>query len=200
LLVGGMKSRFPAKENARRVTRAQQAENHGEFRAPPGTRALRFCHPGIYAMRRGGYVFTHQPGPCAVDITAFAVVGLYAALNVLILLWFSIATSMLRRRPKVLIGDGGVKHLVRIMRGHANAIENMPMMMVLLLVAAVLGTPVHVLHGLGLCFTVGRAIHAAHFIAEHGAPWQRPLGFGLAAFAMLLTAAGVLVHSVAIMV
>ena len=76
---------------------------------------------------------------------AAAAVGLYAALNVLILLWLTIATSRLRGRYKVLVGDNGVPHLIRIMRGHANAVENMPMMMVLMLVAALLGTPVLVL-------------------------------------------------------
>lgn len=99
---------------------------------------------------------------------AAAAIGIYAALNVLILLWLTLATSQLRGRYKVLVGDNGVPHLIRIMRGHANAVENMPMMMVLMLVAALLGTPVLVLHLLGVTFTVGRALHAWHFILEKG--------------------------------
>jgi len=126
---------------------------------------------------------------------AAAAVGLYAALNVLILMWLVLATSRLRQRYKVLIGDGGVPHMIRIMRGHANAVENMPMMMVLLLAAAALGTPVYVIHALGLCFTIGRAVHASHFIAEKGAGWQRFAGFGLSFAAMMIATLGVLAHA-----
>ena len=66
---------------------------------------------------------------------ALAAVGIYAALNMAILIWISFETGRLRGKHKVSIGDGGVKHLVRIMRGHANAVENMPMFFVLMLVA-----------------------------------------------------------------
>ncbi len=130
---------------------------------------------------------------------AAAAVGLYAALNVLILLWIAMATSRLRGRYKVLVGDNGVPHLIRIMRGHANAVENMPMMMVLLLVAALLGTPVLVLHLLGAIFTVGRAMHAWHFIVEKGERWQRFIGFGLSFLAMFLAAIGVIGHALLIL-
>lgn len=130
-----------------------------------------------------------------MDVQAFATVGIYAALNTMILMWLAVATGQLRTRYKVLIGDGGVPHMIRILRGHANAVENIPVMMVLLIIAAALGTPVYVLHLLGVVFTVGRAIHALHFIAEHGARWQRTTGFGLSFLALLLAAIGVLGHA-----
>lgn len=130
-----------------------------------------------------------------MNVQAFATVGIYAALNTIILMWLTTATGQLRRRYKVLIGDGGVPHMIRILRGHANAIENIPMMMVLLIIAAALGTPVYVLHLLGIVFTVGRAIHALHFIQEHGASWQRMAGFGLSFLALLLATLGVLGHA-----
>jgi uncharacterized membrane protein YecN with MAPEG domain len=130
---------------------------------------------------------------------AAAAIGIYASLNVLILLWLTLATSQLRGRYKVLVGDNGVPHLIRIMRGHANAVENMPMMMVLMLVAALLGTPVLVLHLLGVTFTVGRALHAWHFILEKGEKWQRFVGFGLSFLAMLLATFGVLGHALLVL-
>lgn len=125
-----------------------------------------------------------------------AVVGLYAALNTAILFWLTIATSGLRRRYKVLIGDGGVPHLTRIMRGHANAVETMPMMIILLMIAALLGTPPLVLHLLGATFTIGRAIHAWHFVLETSRPWRRFAGFGLSALSMMLAAVGLFGHAV----
>jgi uncharacterized membrane protein YecN with MAPEG domain len=152
---------------------------------------------GVYLWSHGHYRF------CAilrwgkfVNQAAIATVGIYAALNAFILLWLVLATSSLRNRYKVWIGDGGVEHIARIMRGHANAVENMPIMLILLLIAAFIGTPVYVLHLLGAAFTIGRAIHAWHFIVERGQQWQRFIGFTLSALALLVTALGVLTHAI----
>lgn len=131
-------------------------------------------------------------------VQAFAIVGIYAALNTFILLWISIATGRLRARHKVSIGDGGVPHLVRILRGHANAIENMPMFFLLLAVAAVMAAPAWLLHLLGLVFTIGRVIHAWHFIQEDAPGWQRGAGYGLTFLALVVLALGVLGHAIAL--
>lgn len=127
--------------------------------------------------------------------TAVAAVGLYAVLNMAILFWLVVATGQLRRRYKVWIGNGGVAHLERVMRGHANAIENMPMTMLLLLMAALLGTSIVALHLLGIAFTVGRALHAWHFIQDRGARWQREIGFGLSGLATIVAMAALLSHT-----
>lgn len=42
-----------------------------------------------------------------MNTTSFAIVGLYAGLNALIILWLSLVISKLRRKYKVSIGDGG---------------------------------------------------------------------------------------------
>lgn len=125
---------------------------------------------------------------------ALAAVGIYAALNMAILIWISIETGRLRGKHKISIGDGGVKHLVRIMRGHANAVENMPMFFVLMLVAALVGMPALAAHVLGLVFTIGRGLHAWHFIQEDAPGWQRGGGFGLSFLAQLVLMLGILAH------
>jgi len=125
---------------------------------------------------------------------ALSAVGIYAALNMAILFWIAIETGRLRGKHKVSIGDGGVKHLVRVIRGHANAIENMPMFFVLLVIAALLGMPVIAVHVLGLVFTVGRGLHAWHFIQEDAPGWQRGGGFTLSFLAQLVLLAGLLGH------
>lgn len=111
--------------------------------------------------------------------SALAAAGLYAALNALILLWLTMATALVRRRHMVVIGDGGVAHLRRTMRGHANATENIPVMLVLLGFAAALGAPTVAIHVLGAAFTFGRVVHAWHFTHAEAAQWQRATGFGL---------------------
>jgi uncharacterized membrane protein YecN with MAPEG domain len=127
---------------------------------------------------------------------ALAAVGIYAALNMAILIWISFETGRLRGKYKVSIGDGGVKHLVRIMRGHANAVENMPMFFVLMLTGALLGMPVLAAHVLGAVFTIGRGFHAWHFIQEDAPGWQRGGGFGLSFLAQLVLLIGLLAHGV----
>ena len=134
-----------------------------------------------------------------MDTFSIAIAGLYTGLNALILIWISAATAKLRRKYKVSIGDGGNKHLLRIMRGHANAVENMSIVLILLLVMAALGTPSIVLHGFGLVFTFSRLIHAWHFIQEDAPGWQRYYGTVVTLVITLVLAIGVVGHSVIIM-
>lgn len=127
-------------------------------------------------------------------IPALSAVGIYTALNMAILLWIATETARLRGKHKVSIGDGGVKHLVRIIRGHANAIENMPMFFIMLLVGALIGMPVLAAHVLGIVFTIGRGLHAWHFIQEDAPGWQRGGGFGLSFLAQVVLLIGLLGH------
>jgi len=126
---------------------------------------------------------------------ALAAVGMYVALNILILIWISFETGRLRGKHKVSIGDGGVKHLARIMRGHANAVENMPMFFILLSISAILGMPAVGAHLFGAVFTIGRALHAWHFIQEDAPGWQRAGGFGVSFLAQLVLVLAALAHS-----
>jgi len=128
------------------------------------------------------------------SISALSAVGIYTALNMAILIWIAVETARLRGKHKVSIGDGGVKHLVRIIRGHANAIENMPMFFILMIIAALLGMPALAVHVLGLVFTIGRALHAWHFIQEDAPGWQRGGGFTLSFLAQVVLLAGLLGH------
>ncbi|WP_299868036.1 MAPEG family protein [uncultured Hoeflea sp.] len=127
-------------------------------------------------------------------------VGIYAALNMAILIWLANETGKLRRKHKVAVGDGGIKHLTRIIRGHANAIENMPMFLIMLMVAALMGMPVIAIHLLGLVFTAGRAAHAWHFIQEDASFKTRFGGFGLAFVAQIVLLLGLLGHGIWVMV
>jgi len=131
-------------------------------------------------------------------MNALAVVGLYAGLNTLILLWITARTGMLRRELKIAIGDGGHPRMIRILRGHANALESVPIALILMLIMAGLGAPVMVLHGLGIALTVGRFLHALHFTAADAPGWQRSVGATLSIGVVGLLALGVIGHALAI--
>ena len=130
---------------------------------------------------------------CSSDLAA---AGLYAALNMGVLMWLANETGKIRRREKIALGDGGNKLLARVMRGHANGIENVPMFLIMLVTAALMGMPAIAVHVLGLVFTVGRAIHATYFVSL-GAPIRnRFVGFGISFLAHLVLTAGLLVHGI----
>lgn len=125
---------------------------------------------------------------------ALSAAGIYVALNCIILFWLTNATGKLRRTHKVLIGDGGNAHLIRIIRGHANAVENMPMFFIPLVIGALIGMPVLAVHILGGLFTIGRALHASHFIAETAPLQTRFAGFGISFLAHIVLVLGLLAH------
>jgi len=114
---------------------------------------------------------------------ALTAVGLYAGLCMLIMFWLANAIGTLRRAHMIAVGDGGNKHLARIMRGQANAAENMPLFLIMLAIGALTVVPLVAVHGLGLAFVIGRALHAWHFIQKRAPLWQRFVGFGVAALA-----------------
>ena len=118
-----------------------------------------------------------------MTIEAVSAVGLYAGLNMLIMFWLANAIGKLRRGHRIAVGDGGNKHLARIMRGQANAAENMPLFLIMLMIAALTGMAVWLVHLFGLAFTAGRALHAWHFIQAKAPLWQRFAGFGVAGLA-----------------
>ena len=117
---------------------------------------------------------------------ALAAVALHAGLNAFVLIWLSVQTGRIRQRVKVSIGDGGEPRLIRVMRGHANAIETIPMALILLALVALLGAPAWAVHLLGLALTVGRVLHALHFTAADAPGWQRAAGAGLSGLVLLI--------------
>lgn len=82
------------------------------------------------------------------------------------------------------------------MRGQANAVENMPIFLIGLLIAALMGAPVWVIHILGLLFSVGRIMHAYHFIQEHAPIRLRFVGFGVAFVATIVLYIGLAGHGI----
>lgn len=108
-----------------------------------------------------------------MDGVAIAPVALYAGLNALILFWLTRAVVSRRLRLKVLLGDGGEPELARAMRGQANFAELVPMALLLLLVAALMGAPGWAIHLLGAVLTGARLLHAWHFLSDGAPMWQR---------------------------
>lgn len=125
---------------------------------------------------------------------ALLAVGLYSALLTVVFLWVTVHVGLVRGREKVSIGDGGNAALIRAMRGQANFVENVPLTLLLLLLMALIGTPVWVVHIFGVALLVGRVLHGSHFAASDAPGWTRGVGTTVTMLVQLLAALGLLGH------
>jgi uncharacterized membrane protein YecN with MAPEG domain len=89
-----------------------------------------------------------------------AITAFYAALMALWLLVLAAPISRLRHKERIGIGDGGNTDLARAIRVHANAVEWVPPVLLLMLLAELNRAPTFLLHGCGVALIVGRLLHA----------------------------------------
>jgi uncharacterized protein len=115
-----------------------------------------------------------------------AVVALYAALNALIALVLAFNVVRLRGKTRTDLGTGGHPELERAIRAHGNLIENVPLILILLLILALGGTGRLYLHALGGALTIGRMLHAWGLLTASGASFGRGAGIGLTWLVLLV--------------
>jgi len=113
--------------------------------------------------------------------------SIYFGLLALLLVVLSVRVIQLRYRHKVEIGDGSVPELQRAIRAHANFVEYVPLALLLILMADLVGHEKLVVHVLGIALLVGRVAHALGFTSGMGPNLGRSLGVGLT---MLVLIAG----------
>ena len=88
------------------------------------------------------------------------ITGMYAALATLMIVALARNVISLRRQHKVALGDGGHQDLLAAIRAHANAVEYLPIGLLLLLLLELSQGPAWLIHLLGSLFIIGRLIHA----------------------------------------
>ncbi len=84
----------------------------------------------------------------------------YAGLSVLLLMFLSWRVVQLRQLHKIGIGDGGNLDLLQRIRVHANAVEYMPMLFLLLGGMELNGYPQWLIHAFGAAIFISRSAHA----------------------------------------
>ncbi|MFV8783742.1 MAPEG family protein [Microbulbifer sp. SA54] len=99
----------------------------------------------------------------SVKITA-----LYAGLSALLILALAYRVVAFRRSNKVGVGTGGHHFGEVVVRAHANAVEYVPLALILMLIAEINGLSAVWLHCLGGALLLARALHAVGFIAGKG--------------------------------
>lgn len=106
--------------------------------------------------------------PPIVPVTA-----LYAALLGLLLVILMLAVIKLRRSLRVGLGNGGNRDLQQAIRAHGNAIECVPIFLLLLAAFELNHGSVMLLHLFGTAFIMVRVAHAWGLYASSGASLGR---------------------------
>lgn len=80
-------------------------------------------------------------------------------------LFFALTVRVIlgRRNTKISLGDGGNKMMERRIRGQGNASEQMPMTLIAMMAAELLGAPASLLIASAVVFCVGRLMHGITF-------------------------------------
>lgn len=112
------------------------------------------------------------------------VTGFFAAVLALWMMYLAFVVVRFRRRTDTSIGDGGDIVGARRIRGHANAVETVPIFLILMGLAEGFGVVGWALWVIGAAFTAGRILHGLHFMEVRGTITGRFHG-------MVLTVSGI---------
>ena len=93
--------------------------------------------------------------------------ALYATLAAFILIWLTFQVIHQRRANKVALGDGGVDALKNAMGAHGNAVDTIPITLILLFALEYNGGHLILVHVAGIVFIIGRFIHARGLLAAN---------------------------------
>ena len=95
------------------------------------------------------------------------ITSLYAVLFASLILWLSLKVIGFRRQFKVSLGDGGYVELQQAIAAHHNAIEYLPIALVLMLLLELSGASPWWLHLTGLALLAGRLLHAKAMLTSN---------------------------------
>jgi uncharacterized protein len=112
----------------------------------------------------------------------------YAGLLALVLLALSVRTIQARAATKVYMGDGGNELMLRRMRGMANFVEYVPLILIMLALLELRATAPWQLHALGATLLVARVLHGYTFAFATHFPAGRFLGAVLTQAALAVSA------------
>ena len=119
------------------------------------------------------------------------IAALYAGLNALVLLTLAFLVVRQRGKTGLGIGEGPAEGpLHRAIRAHGNAVENVPVILVLLVILELSGASVLLLHGVGAGLLLGRVLHGFGLSRSGGESLPRLVGTVLTWIALIAAAVG----------
>lgn len=121
-------------------------------------------------------------------MTALQAAALWSGLLVLLMVGLAFRVIANRRRHRVLFGDGGVPQMTIAARAFGNAAEYIPVGVAVLILLALLETPVLTIHLVAGVFLLGRLIHGLGLSHGAGPGPGRMIGMSLTVLALLAAA------------
>ncbi|ROV58910.1 hypothetical protein EGH82_16165 [Vibrio ponticus] len=94
------------------------------------------------------------------------ITALYASLLTLLMMWLAVQVIKQRRTNRVAHADGGIEGLQIARSAQGNAVDYIPITVILLALVEYNGANSLIIHGLGVLFLVGRIIHARAILAK----------------------------------
>jgi len=116
------------------------------------------------------------------------ITSLYASLLALIIIWLCYKVVVFRRIKRVDIGDGGDATGIRHIRAQQNAVEYIPIALILFAVYELNNGNHLLLHAMGITLVIGRLIHPLGFVSKKGISFGRFYGTLLTWLVILLLA------------
>lgn len=114
------------------------------------------------------------------------VTPIFAALLGLIFFFLSLRTSLVRRRAKVSLGDGGDAGLQMAIRAHGNFIEYVPISLLLLAFLEMRTVSIYGVIVLGVLLVAGRCFHAIGISRANASFRLRQIGAVLSLLVLLI--------------
>jgi len=110
----------------------------------------------------------------------------------LLALWFLVLSARVvqRRQGGIFLGDGGDPQMLRVIRGHANFAEYVPLILLLMALLELGHTSSYFLHAAGIALLVARLLHGYALSFTQKFRFGRFYGAGLTL--LVLLACGVL--------
>lgn len=107
------------------------------------------------------------------------ITALYAGLSALLLVGLAVRVSATRGKQKVDLGDGGKDVMLRAIRCHGNAMEYIPITLILMLLLEMHGSAHWFLHAAGIALLVSRLLHVQGLMQSSTLTPGRLAGTGL---------------------
>lgn len=118
--------------------------------------------------------------------------AIYASLCALIIFWLSLNVIKVRRSQRVSVGDGGKEELKVAIGAQFNAVEYIPITLLLLFALELNHANHYFIHLFGLLLIVGRVIHAWALLK--GNLSKRVLGMQITLYNLLILAVANIIY------
>ncbi len=125
------------------------------------------------------------------------ITGLYAVPLAVMMVALAAHVIMLRVKTKISLLDGGNTQLNERIRRHGNFTENVPMVLLLMALAELLGAPGAWLHATGAILLIGRIVHIPGIRHDDPAAPARIAGASATMLATLMAAGLILSRVIA---